>query len=314
MAHIVVTEVMDAVGLEMLSETFDVHYDPRLWDQPENLLKWVGKADALIVRNQTRVTSETLAVASSLKVVGRLGVGLDNIDVRAAHTRGIPVVTAQGANAVAVAEYVFAALFHFTRGLSAVDSTVRAGRWDRTLGGVELFDKTLGLIGMGDIGQRIAFRARAFGMKVMAFDPWRLPTHMASMDLGVHLTSLEEVMAESDFVSVHVPLTDATRGLINATALGRMKPTAYLINTARGGIVNEAELLETIQNGGIGGAALDVRNVEPMAGEDPLAADRRILLTPHISGLTREAGLRTAIIVAEDVKRVLSGQAPVASV
>ncbi len=314
MATIVISEVIDPMGIERLSSVGEVHYHDDLWHDPGQLFQWIVNADALVVRNQTQVGAELMRAGKNLKVIGRLGVGLDNIDMVAARELHIPVVTARGANAAAVAEYVFACLFHFSRKLSAIDQTVRQGIWDRTLGGTELYGKTLGIIGLGDIGQRIAYRAQCFGMRVVAFDPWQLPTHMAVMDMGVTLTTMEELLAQCDFISVHVPLTPGTRNLVNGQAFDRMKPGVCLINTARGGVVDERALVEALNCGRVAGAALDVRIHEPMTADDPLREDPRVLLTPHISGLTREAGIRTAITVANDVARVLSGQTPIAAV
>lgn len=314
MAIIVVSEAIDRMGLEILSHAGDVHYDERLWNSPDNLFKWVAGANALVIRNQMNVTAELLDRAPHVKVIGRLGVGVDNIDLRAAHERGVTVVTARGANAMAVAEYVFAVLFYFSRQLHLVDQSVRRGEWNRSLGGFELHGKTLGLIGLGDIGQRMAFRARNFGLRVVAFDPWQLTTHMAAMDMGVALKNFDEVFESADFVSVHVPLIESTRGLVDAGALARMKPGSYFINTSRGGIVDEEALLKAVQTGQLAGAALDVRTHEPSPSNDALYRESRILLTPHISGLTAEAGMRTATTVAEDVVRVLSGQPPMAAV
>lgn len=314
LSRIVVSEAMDAVGLTLLQDQAEVYYDPLLWQEERLLKAWISEADALVVRNQTQVTRSLLQDVRHLKVIGRLGVGLDNIDLQAARAHGIPVVAARGANAIAVAEYVFACLFHACRRLTTLDAGVRTGQWDRRLGGSELYGKILGLIGLGDIGQRVAVRARALGLRVMAYDPWQLPTHWAIMDYGVRLTDMGTVLKSADFVSVHVPLTPQTRALINGSALSAMKPGAYLINTARGGIVEEPALLDAVKSGHLAGAFLDVRSVEPPARPDPMDDEPRIILTPHISGLTQEAGIRTARMVALDVLRVLGGEPPVASV
>lgn len=314
MSRIVISEIIDPIGLDLLAEKADVHYDPSLWQSETTLKAWGSEADALIVRNQTRVDASLLDSARHLKVVGRLGVGLDNIDVNAAHARGIRVVAARGANAVAVAEYVFACLLHASRQLASLDAGVRAGRWDRSVGGSELFGKTLGLVGLGDIGQRVALRARVFGMHVMAYDPWQLPTHLAVMDLGVAMAELDTLLGTSDYLSIHVPLTNETRALINSQALSRMKSSAWLINSSRGQVIDEAALLESVQSGRLAGAFLDVRAMEPPPVSDPLRNEPRIVLTPHISGLTKEAGERTARMVVTDVLRVLAGQAPMAAV
>lgn len=312
---VVISEMIDPIGLERLEQaSLPIHYDPALWQSSEKLSWWVSHADALVVRNQTAVTAELLESASSLQVVGRLGVGLDNIDVAFAQARQIPVVTAKGANAVAVAEYVFACLLHFSRNVSTVADTVRRGVWDRSLGGTELFGKTLGLIGLGDIAQRVMLRALSFGMQVIAYDPWQLSTRMATMELGVALVSFQELLTSSDFISLHVPLNPQTTKLLDAKALAQVRPSAHLINTSRGGVVDEDALLAAIRRGELAGAALDVRQQEPPVADDLLKDQSRILSTPHIAGLTQEASRRTALMVVEDVIRVLSGQPPLSSV
>ncbi|MCY0879242.1 MAG: hydroxyacid dehydrogenase [Firmicutes bacterium] len=313
MAAILVTEFLDPAGLEILSQAGEVHYDPDLWRDAAALRARVQEADALVVRNQTRVT-RALLEETPIRVVGRLGVGLDNVDVRAAEALNVTVVVARGANATAVAEYVLAACFHFSRRLAWVGETTQAGQWDRTLGGTELQGKWLGIVGLGDIGQRLALRARALGMRVAAHDPAVLTTHWAVLDCDVALMPLDELLASADFVSLHVPLTPETRHLLNRDRLRLMKPTAYLINTARGGIVDEAALAQALRENRIAGCALDVREEEPPASPDPLASDERVLLTPHIAGLTAEARQRTSLLVAEDVVRVLTGQEPRAAV
>jgi D-3-phosphoglycerate dehydrogenase len=302
---ILVSESMHPLGINRLKEIGTVQYDPLLYRDRKALLEQVSDATALVVRNQTAVDAELLQRASRLKVVGRLGVGVDNIDLKAAAARGVTVVTARGANAVAVAEYVFACLLHFAKALSAVDDAVRRGRWDRTLGGSELWGKTLGIVGLGDIGQRVAMRARAFGMEVMAADPVASETHWAVMELGVKLTDLPTLLSSADFVTLHLPLTPETYHLVGKKELYLMKPTAYLINAARGGIVDEAALAEALTQGRLRGAALDVREVEPPPAADPLAHVPQLLLTSHIAGLTEEAGVRVAMAVAEGVAKAL---------
>ncbi|MCL6564662.1 MAG: hydroxyacid dehydrogenase, partial [Firmicutes bacterium] len=258
---ILVSESMHPLGINRLQEIATVQYDPLLYRDRKALLERMADATALVVRNQTVVDGELLQRAPRLKVVGRLGVGVDNIDLKTAAARGVTVVTARGANAVAVAEYVFACLLHFSRALGTVDEAVRRGRWDRTLGGSELWGKTLGIVGLGDIGQRVALRARAFGMLVMAADPVASETHWAVMELGVKLTDLSTLLTSADFVSLHLPLIPETYHLVGKKELLLMKPTACLINAARGGIVDEAALAEALTQGRLRGAALDVREV-----------------------------------------------------
>jgi len=304
-ATVVVSEPMHPEGVARLREVAEVDYDPVLFRDRAALLERVATAVALVVRNQTVVDEALLQQAERLRVIGRLGVGLDNIDLKAAAARAIPVVTARGANAVAVAEYVFACLLHFTRDLAGVDETVRRGRWDRTLGGTELWGKVLGIVGLGDIGQRVALRARAFGMRVMAADPVATSTHWAVMEAGVELTDLPTLLARSDFLTLHLPLTPETQHVIGRKELLLMKPSAYLINSARGGIVDEQALADALTHGRLQGAALDVREHEPPGPDDPLARVPRLLLTSHIAGLSEEATLRVARAVADGVTKVL---------
>ncbi|MFZ5632151.1 MAG: hydroxyacid dehydrogenase [Bacillota bacterium] len=305
---IVVTELIWEEGLEILRQFGEVVYDPGLW-RSENLLPAVAPADAVIVRNQTRVTREFLAAAPGLKVVGRLGVGLDNIDINACRQSGVAVVYARNANAISVAEYVFAAMFAFSRQLGRATGDIKKGNWNRkqfTLS--ELHGKTLGLIGVGEIGSRLAARARAFGMNLIGYDPFLPPYETAITEFGVSMASLEQVLTRSDFISLHVPLNDSTRNLINKESLSLMKPTAYIINTARGGIINESDLYEALKAKRIAGAAIDVMSEEPPSGSPLLELDN-IILTPHIAGLTEEAQVRTSVLVAREVGKVLTGQA-----
>lgn len=314
MPHVLITEAMHSTGLDILNSDFSVTYEPHLFQYPEKISDAVQSADALIIRNLTQITPALLSHAPHLKVIGRLGVGLDNVDIPSCRNHNVTVVSARGANAIAVAEYVFAYMFSVSRHISAVNQSVHDGHWDRTLGGFELYGKTLGLVGLGDIGLRIAARASVFGMTVLAYDPFQIPTHYGVMDVGVKLSDLDSVLEQSDFVSLHVPLTTKTKNLMTAPQFALMKPTAYLINTARGGILNENTLLEAIQSDQIAGALLDVRTQEPPPSPDLLAHEPKICLSPHISGLTREAGIRTATMIASDVARVLKGEPAIAKV
>lgn len=303
----VVTEFIWQEGLDELRRCSRVTYDPDLW-KSDNLLSVVASADAVIVRNQTKITRELVGSAPGLKVVGRLGVGLDNIDITACRQSGVEVVYARNANSISVAEYVFAAMFSFSRQLEKATGDVKKGNWNRrqfTLS--ELYGKTLGLIGVGEIGTRLAARAKAFGMQLIGYDPFLPPYETAVTELGVIITGLEQVLSSSDFISIHVPLNDSTRNLINKDCLSLMKPTAYLINTARGGIVNESDLYQALQSGQIAGAAIDVMDREPPTGSPLLNLDN-IILTPHIAGLTGESQIRTSVLVAREVCKVLSGQ------
>ncbi|MDK2889206.1 MAG: (S)-sulfolactate dehydrogenase, partial [Thermoanaerobacter sp.] len=303
---IVVSEFIWEEGLQILSEQGDVVYNADLWK--EDLVRELVDADALVVRNQTRVTREMIRRASRLKVIGRLGVGLDNIDLAAAREAGIPVVYARNANAISVAEYVFAAMLTFARRLEEATAHVKGGGWNRRLyTRMELYGKTLGLIGTGEIGTRLAHRAQAFGMKILGYDPFIPPYEVACTEFGVQLTDLETVLSRADFVSLHVPLNSATRNLINRETLALMKPSAYLINTSRGGVVNEDDLYHALKEGRISGAALDVLVQEPPQ-DSPLFKLDNVILTPHIAGLTEEAQVKTSVLVAQEVVKILRGE------
>ncbi|GAB4447933.1 MAG: hypothetical protein OHK0015_52330 [Chloroflexi bacterium OHK40] len=310
--RVIVSELIWEPALEPLRAAgADVVYEPDLWRRPEELHRALAGAHALIVRNQTRVTARLLDAAPQLRVVGRLGVGLDNIDLAAARQHGAVVVFARSSNAIAVAEYVFAAMFEAARRLAAATADVRAGGWDRQgFTGYELYGKTLGIVGLGDIGGRLARRAQAFGMRVLASDPQVTPSSLLVAEFGVELVSLEHLLGAADFVSLHVPLVPATAGLLNRERLALMKPGAWLINTARGGVIDEAALAEALRAGRPGGAALDVRASEPPGADDPLAGLPNLILSPHIAGITAESNQRTATMVVNDVLRVLDGQAP----
>ncbi|NHM26546.1 hydroxyacid dehydrogenase [Desulfofundulus sp. TPOSR] len=303
---IVVSELIWEEGLQILSELGNVVYDASLWKQ--DLARELADADALVVRNQTRVTREMIQAAPRLKVIGRLGVGLDNIDLAAAREAGIPVVYARNANAISVAEYVFAAMLTFARRLEEATAHVKGGGWNRRFyTRMELYGKTLGLIGTGEIGTRLAHRAQAFGMKILGYDPFIPPYEVACTEFGVQLADLKTVLSQADFVSLHVPLNNATRNLINRETLSLMKPSAYLINTARGGVVNEEDLYNALREGKISGAALDVLAQEPPQ-DSPLFKLDNVILTPHIAGLTEEAQVKTSLLVAQEVVKILRGE------
>lgn len=313
---IVVTEMLAPPGPELLEASGrPVKLDPTLWRDPARLHLLLGEAEALIVRNQTRVTAELLGAAPRLRVIGRLGAGLDNIDLEAARARGITVTSARNANAMAVAEYVLAAMLHIARNLAAADASVRAGKWDRVqFGGTELWGRTLGLVGVGEIGRRVAKRAQSFGLTVIGYDPLVGPYDFAPAEQEITLVPLDELLARADVVSLHVPLLPATRHLINAERLSQMRPHAVLINTSRGGIVDEVALLDALTGGRLYRAVLDVSEFEPLLAESPLRSCEAVILTPHVAGLTAEAQERTSRLVISDVLRVLSGERAIGTV
>jgi (S)-sulfolactate dehydrogenase len=310
---IVISEFMDEDAIRRGLDGFDVLYDPKLVDRPDDLAAALGKAEALIVRNRTQVRGALLEAAPHLKVVGRLGVGLDNIDMEACKARGIAVYPATGANDVSVAEYVIATAMLLLRGAYGATAKVAAGEWPRNaLVGREIAGKRLGLVGYGSIARETARRAIALGMEVGAFDPYLPADHAAwSGPWGkVAPLSLDELIATADVVSLHVPLTADTRNLIGADAIARMKPDAILINAARGGVVDEAAVAAALTAGRLGGAALDVFDEEPLkaARGAVFAGVPNLILTPHIAGVTMESNVRVSWVTVDNVRKHLRGE------
>ncbi|MDP4024643.1 NAD(P)-dependent oxidoreductase [Methylobacterium sp. NEAU 140] len=311
MPKVVISEFMDEAAIDAELSGFETLYDPGLVDRPDDLAAALAGADALIVRNRTQVRGALLAAAQDLAVVGRLGVGLDNIDVAACRARGIAVYPATGANDGAVAEYVIAAAMLLLRGAYGASAQVAAGAWPRNaLMGREIGGKRLGLVGFGAIARETARRAAALGMAVAAHDPFLAPDDPAwSPAHGpVARSELDALIAGSDVLSLHVPLTDATRGLIDAAALARMPRGAVLINAARGGVVDEPAVADALRSGHLGGAALDVFDREPLdAGGGAVFADvPNLILTPHIAGVSRESNVRVSAVTARAVRRHLT--------
>ena len=306
--RIVITEFMDAPAVERLRAAFEVDYRPTLVDDPTALAAAVQRAHGWIVRNRTQVRGAALEGARELTVVGRLGVGLDNIDVPACESRGVEVIAATGANAESVAEYVVTTAMVLLRGAYFSTRAVEAGNWPRQMlsQGREVAGKQLGLVGFGGIGRLTARKAAALGMRVVAYDPVVQADDPAWREHEVERRELDDLLATSDVVSLHVPLTPQTRGLLDATRLGRMKPEAILVNTARGGIVDEAVLAAMLRQGRLGGAALDVFDQEPLGAQSPLAGAPRLLLTPHIAGVTLEANERVSAMIAQRVAASLA--------
>jgi (S)-sulfolactate dehydrogenase len=306
MAEIVITEFMDEAAIRASFGGRDVLYDPKLVDDAPRLAAAVRDARALIVRNRTQVRGALLEAAPRLEVVGRLGVGLDNIDVAACEARGIAVYPATGANDLSVAEYVITAALMLLRRAWFATDRVAAGKWPRTeLMGRELAGKRLGLVGYGAIARVTGRMARDLGMSVAAYDPL-LPAEDAAWAHAIR-QPLTELLKDSDVVSLHVPLTDATRNMIDARAIATMRRGAVLVNAARGGVVDEAALCEALRSGHLGGAALDVFAREPIdaAAGALFAGVPSLILTPHIAGVTEESNVRVSAVTAEAVARHL---------
>ena len=303
MMKIIITEFMDAPAVAALKSTFNTTYDETLVDRRAEMLAGLADCDALIVRNRTQVNVEVLSHAPKLRVVGRLGVGLDNIDVAACKARGVEVIPATGANALAVAEYVIGTAMLLLRGAYQSSAAVGEGKWPRgpLSNGRETAGKTMGIVGFGGIGQLTAKLAQGLGMLTVAYDPMIANNAAVWHAHNTTCMPLDELLATSDVVTLHVPLLDATRNLINATRLAAMKPDAILINTARGGIVDEAALAAALKANKLGGAALDVFDEEPLKAGSPLAGCPNLVLTPHIAGVTKEANTRVSSLIADRV-------------
>ena len=304
MARVLVTEKIADRGIDLLvEEGHDVDVQEGL--SPEQLLEAVAGAHALVVRSATRVTGEVLAAGKDLLVVGRAGVGLDNVDVEAATERGVMVVNAPTSNILSVAEQALGLLLAQARNIPQAHAALVAGRWERARWeGVELYGKVLGIVGLGRAGSSVAQRAAAFGMRLVGFDPYVSAERARS--IGVELHSLEEVFAEAGFVSVHVPKTAETTNLIGRELLQKARPGIRIVNTARGGIVDEDALYDAIRSGIVAGAALDVFAKEP-PGESPLFELDNVVVTPHLGASTEEAQDKAGVTIAEQVLLALAG-------
>jgi D-3-phosphoglycerate dehydrogenase len=305
MARILVTEEIADGGLDRLrsaGHTVDVQLDL----SADALLTAIVGAHALIIRSSTQVTAAVLQAGADLVVVGRAGIGLDNVDVAAATARGVMVVNAPTSNIISAAEHTMALLLAQARNVPQAHAALKQGRWERSKWeGVELADKTLGVVGLGRIGKLVADRAKGFGMRLVAYDPFVSADRARQM--GVELLSLDQLVAESDFLTVHLPKNKETTGLINRDLLLKAKPSLRVINVARGGIVDEAALAEAVRDGVIAGAALDVFSTEPMT-ESPLFELDEIVITPHLGASTREAQDKAGDTIADMVQLALAGE------
>ena len=306
MPEIVISEFMNDVDVEGLTLDYDVLYDPQLVNDPERLAALVGDCRGLIVRNRTMVTATLINAAPRLEVIGRLGVGLDNIDCAAAAARGIKVCPAVGANAASVAEYALLAMLHLLRPVTLATPPMLAGAFPRAefSHGREIGGRVLGLIGGGMIGAALAQRAIALDIEVIITDPGLNPENTPH---GCRLVALEDLLRQADVISLHVPLNEATRGMVDAAMLAQMKQGAILINTARGGIIDHNALAAKMREGHIGGAAIDVFDEEPASADSLSMFDgvENLILSPHIAGLTVESNARVAAMTAAQVRNVL---------
>jgi len=301
--RILLTDGLQDVGIEILAK--ETHVDDHDGVSAQDLVKEIGEYDAMIVRGRTKVTREIIEAGKKLKVIGRSGVGVDNIDIAAAQDKGIIVVNAPSSTSTAVAELAMGLIFALAREIPRADAAAKHGEWlKKGLMGIELYGKTLGIIGFGRIGSTVGKMAAAAGMHILAYDIFTTPE--AVKMVGGELLAVDEIIMKSDFITIHTPLTDETRGMINAKAISQMKDGVYIICTARGGIIDEKALLEALNSGKVAGAALDVFEVEPSTNKE-LINHPRVIVTPHIGGQTHEAQRRASIDIAGEVLAALKG-------
>ena len=305
MPKVLVSDPIDQAGIDILSQVAQVDIKTNL--PVDELLKIIPEYDALMIRSGTRVTQAMIEAGDNLKIIGRAGVGVDNVDVPAATRKGIVVVNSPEGNTIAAAEHTLAMMLGMSRYLADANQSVKSGKWDRkSFTGVEVYKKTLGVVGLGKIGAHVATVAHAMGMKLLAYDPF--VSLERAEQLGCRLVELDILMQEADYITLHLPKTPETTNLINEASIAKMKPTTRIINCARGGIVDEAALVKALKEGKLAGAALDVYSSEPLEAESPLRElGKEILLTPHLGASTEEAQVNVAIDVAEQIRDVLLG-------
>ena len=302
MPKVLVSDPIDQTGLDILAQVATVDVKTKL--PLEELISIIPEYDALMIRSGTKVTQAVIEAGKKLKIIGRAGVGVDNVDVVAATRRGVVVVNSPEGNTIAAAEHALAMMLSMSRYIPAANKSMKAGDWNRkAFTGVEVYKKTLGVVGLGKIGSHVAKVARVMGMNLLAFDPF-ISSDRAE-ELGCRLVEMDLLLSESDYITLHIPKTPETANLINAESLAKMKPSARIINCARGGIIDEAALAQALNDGVIAGAALDVYSQEPL-GESPLRdVDKSLVLTPHLGASTAEAQVNVAVDVAEQIRDVL---------
>jgi D-3-phosphoglycerate dehydrogenase / 2-oxoglutarate reductase len=308
MSDILITENLQGKAVDALSSRFKVTFLPGLWKDSAQLSRLIGEYRAIIIRNQTRVDEALLGAAKKLVVIGRAGVGLNNVDVAAATRAKILITSTPDQNAISVAELTMGLMISLARNIPAADADTRLGNWNRMqFLGVELYGKTLGLVGAGRTGYLTGRRAQAFGMNVIAYDPYLSKDNILLSELNAELTSLDDLLKRSDVVSCHLPATKDTEGLFNAGRIAQMKRGAFFINTSRGEVVVEDALIAALESGALSGAALDVRASEPPV-RGKLESLPNVILVPHIAAFTHEAQDRVTRAICEDVVRVLDGK------
>ena len=303
---VIVADQINEKGIKALEEVAEVVVDTAITQ--EELINKIKDFDAIIVRSRTKVTRDVIEAADKLKIIARAGVGVDNVDVEAATERGIMVVNAPESTSITVAEHAMGLIMSLARKISIADKSVKEGKWEKSkFMGIELNGKTLGIIGMGRIGTQVAIRAKAFGMEILVYDPYI--TEEAGVELGVTVVELDYLLKNSDIMTIHVPLTPETKYLIARKEFEIMKENAFIVNCARGGIINEDDLYVALKESKIAGAGLDVFENEPPQGNPLLELDN-LVVTPHIGASTKEAQRDAAIIVANEIKKALTGEAP----
>ncbi|MBP5972873.1 phosphoglycerate dehydrogenase [Brasilonema sp. CT11] len=306
MSKVLVSDPIDQAGIDILSQVATV--DVKTGLKPEELVQIIGEYDALMIRSGTRVTQEIIEAGTQLKIIGRAGVGVDNVDVPAATRKGIVVVNSPEGNTIAAAEHALAMMLSLSRYIPDANASVKRGEWDRkSFIGAEVYKKTIGIVGLGKIGSHVAAVARAMGMKLLAFDPF-ISTERAEQ-IGCQLVDLEVLIQQADYITLHIPKTPETTHLINTERLSKMKPNARIINCARGGIIDEEALAVALREGKIAGAALDVYEAEPLGESSLKSLGQQAVLTPHLGASTTEAQVNVAIDVAEQIRDVLLGLA-----
>jgi len=296
---VLVSDDVSENGLEILRKSAVLEVDVKIGMKKDELLKVIGAYDGLIIRSATKVTADVIAAAQNLKVVGRAGAGVDNVDIPAASKRGIAVENTPGGNTVTTGEHTFALICSLARNIPQGTASTKAGNWDRKLIGVELMGKTLGVVGIGRVGSVVVKRAQGFQMHCIAFDPFISADKAA--ELGVELVTLEDLYKRADFISVHSPLTPETKHMIAAKQFAMMKQGVRIVNCARGGIIKEDDLADAIKSGHVAGAALDVFEVEPPTADNPLVQLPQVICTPHLGASTNEAQENVAIAIAQQV-------------
>lgn len=303
--RVLVSDPISEKGVEALRSAPGITVDVKTGMSPDELLAVIGDYHGLVIRSETKVTPAVFAAAKNLKAIGRAGVGVDNIDRDSATDHGVVVMNTPSGNTISTAEHAFALMLALARNIGAAHASMVAGKWDRKIyGGVEMFGKRLAILGMGRIGGEFAKRAQAFNMRVVAYDPYLSAQRAQTLRVELKET-VEEAVAEADFITVHMPLTKETKGMLNATRMASMKPGVRLINCARGGLIDEAALLEALESGKVAGAALDVFETEPPAADHPLFNQPNVVLTPHLGASTAEAQENVGIEVARQIRDYL---------